>query len=204
MTGLNGRVAALAVLGAVLAVAAPPRSVPPSTTKPAAAGHGWTVLRDVRLLEDRYFDGDSFHLKPARGDEGVFRLYFADCPETDPRLKDRMADQAKVFGVAVSRIPAIGKRAAEFTREFLREGCTVHTRREVADGDSRMPRHFAFVEVRGRWLHEALVEAGLARAYGKSSDLPDGTPARDHWKRLDSLQETARKRGAGAWERGGR
>jgi endonuclease YncB( thermonuclease family) len=199
MTGLRWAVAAPACLAVVLAAAAAPRTGPSFGKESAAVGNGWTVLRDARLVEDRYFDGDSFHVKPGRGDEGVFRLYFADCPETDLRLKERMADQAKVFGLAVARIPAVGRQASEFTRQFLRDGCTVYTKREVAEGDSRMPRHFAFVEARGRWLHEALVEAGLARAFGKSSDLPDGTPARIHWKRLDSMQEAARKRGAGAW-----
>ena len=174
-----------------------PDGVPPRVSE--AEGRGWTVLRDARLLENRYFDGDSFHLKPARGDEGVFRLYYADCPETDVTLKERIAEQAKVFGVAADRIPGIGRQAHEFTREFLKDGCTVYTKNEVAEGSSRMTRHFAFIAANGRWLHEALVEAGLARAYGKSIELPDGTPVREHWNRLNALQSGARKRGAGAW-----
>lgn len=205
MTPARPALAAFLLLAAtVLAAGAGPR--PHDARVPAvdAARRGWTVLRDAQLLENRYFDGDSFHLKPARGDEGVFRLYFADCPETDVTLKDRIADQAKAFGVAAARIPGLGKDALEFTREFLKDGCTIYTKHEVAEGSSRMTRHFAFIEANGRWLHEALVEAGLARAYGKSIDLPDGRTIRDHWARLNALQADARKRGAGAWGGPGR
>jgi len=199
------------ILAAALALAVPVRAAG-AGSRPAGADarasgaveRGWTVLRDARLIESRYFDGDSFHLKPARGEEGVFRLYFADCPETDLALKERIAGQAKAFGVAADRIPPLGRRAVEFTRAFLKDGCTVYTKNEVAEGQSRMTRHFAFIEANGRWLHEALVEAGLARAYGKSIDLPDGTTVREHWNRLNALQAGARKRGAGAWGSGDR
>ncbi len=159
----------------------------------------WRVLRGAHLVEERYFDGDSFHLKPAQGREGIFRLYFADCPETDRSLKDRIAAQAKTFKIPGSRIPAMGRKAAEFTREFLRDGCTVHTKMEVAEGNSRMTRHYALIEARGRWLHEALIEAGLARAYGMSIDLPSGPSARSHWRHLHKLQDEAREHGAGVW-----
>lgn len=165
-----------------------------------ATNVAWRILRDARLMEERYFDGDSFHLKPAQGREGIFRLYFVDCPETDRSLKDRIAAQGKAFKIPVSRIPAMGRRAAEFTREFLRDGCTVHTKMEVAEGNSRMTRHYALIEVRGRWLHEALLEAGLARAYGVAADLPSGTSAKSHWRHLHKLQDEAREHGAGVWE----
>ncbi len=199
MTGVWRLVATAFALLAVGSADAAPQPRPSAAVGSAVRDREWTVFRDARLLEDRYFDGDSFHLKPARGAEGVFRLYFADCPETDLTLKDRIAEQAKVFGVPAPRIPEIGKQALEFTRQFLKDGCTVHTKMEVAEGSSRMTRHFAFIEVKGRWLHEALIEAGLARAYGKSIDLPDGTTIREHWNRLNGLQSGARKRHAGAW-----
>ena len=199
MRGVRWAVATAVGLAAVLGSAAEPQAPSAAVAELAARDRGWTVLRDARLLEDRFYDGDSFHLKPGRGSEGVFRVYFADCPETDPKLKERIAEQARAFKIPVARIPVIGKRASEFTREFLREGCTVYTKMEVAEGSSRMTRHFAFIEARGRWLDEALIEAGLARAFGKSIELPDGTPVRTHWNRLNRLQDAARKAGAGAW-----
>lgn len=188
---------------ALLASAAdPPAGRGAGTNEIAATNATWTVLRDARLMEDRYFDGDSFHLKPAQGRDGVFRLYFADCPEIDRSLKERIAAQAKTFKLPASRIPALGRRAAEFTREFLKDGCTVHTKMEVAEGNSRMTRHYALIEVRGRWLHEALIEAGFARAYGKAIDLPSGTSAKSHWRHLHAMQTKAQEAGAGAWGNG--
>ena len=158
----------------------------------------WTVYRHAKLVAGRYHDGDSFHLSTTSGDR-IFRLYYVDAPETDEEFPERVAGQAKAFGVSPDRIPSLGRRATEFTEEFLRGECTVYTRMEDAEGRSRAPRVFAFVEANGRWLHEALVEAGLARVYGKSSDLPDGTAARVHWHRLDALEAAARKARAGAW-----
>lgn len=60
-----------------------------------------------------------------------------------------------------------------------------------------------FVEVIGngrpRWLHELLVERGLARILTKPADLPDGTPAAKQKQHLKSLESAARRAGRGAW-----
>lgn len=49
------------------------------------------------------------------------------------------------------------------------------------------------------YLSEALVQAGLARIYGKMTDLEDGTRMQKHIARLRSAERDARKHSRGAW-----
>src|SRR5262245_28667425 len=49
---------------------------------PNSASNQWEVLEGCRLVEAGARDGDSFHVRH-RDREYVFRLYFADAPETD-------------------------------------------------------------------------------------------------------------------------
>ena len=144
-------------------------------------------------------DGDSFHVLQ-RGREYIFRLYFADAPETSEQVPERVAEQAEHWGTNARRIMESGEAAAQFTAQFLRRPFTVYTRKQDARGESRLPRYYALVEVDGKFLHAALIEAGLARAYGMWTDLPDGTPGHDHVKDMDRLEAAARRAGRGAWK----
>ena len=60
-----------------------------------------------------------------------------------------------------------GKKAGAFTKKFLRKPFTVYTQKMKAGGASKKARYYAIVvNEDGERLDEALVEAGLARAYG--------------------------------------
>jgi endonuclease YncB( thermonuclease family) len=158
----------------------------------------WYVYEDCSLEDNPYNDGDSFHVRAGRS-EYVFRLYFADAPETDPTLEDRIGEQAEYWGVDAATVLVFGKRAKRFTAEFLRKGFTVYTRKEDAGGRDAMKRSFAVVTAAGGDLAEALVAAGLARAFGAHVDLPDGTGERKFYARLKALERTARRERLGVW-----
>ena len=66
----------------------------------ARADEHWVTYKDCRYLPNVANDGDSFHVRAA-GREYIFRLYFVDAPETDMRIPDRVAEQAKYFHVTI-------------------------------------------------------------------------------------------------------
>lgn len=154
------------------------------------------------MVPGRYGDGDSFHTATPAG-ERIFRLYFVDTPETDSSFPDRVKDQADYFGITPKRALEIGHEAKVFTEKMLHGGFAVYTRGEDAEGRSEMQRFFALIKVGDRWLDVALVEAGLARVFGKQAVLPDGTTAKKHWSDLREAEERAKKAHAGAWGVGG-
>jgi endonuclease YncB( thermonuclease family) len=167
----------------------------------AAATNVWTTLSDCRLSEPADSDGDSFLV--THGDAThLFRLYFVDCPEADRQVPSRVRRQAAHWATDEAAVLAGGQAAARFTRQALERPFTVHTRWQDARGKSRRPRRFAFVTTHaGQDLGEALVRAGLARAYGASAPHPNGTSVRATWNRLDALEAEARKQGHGCWAR---
>jgi endonuclease YncB( thermonuclease family) len=149
----------------------------------------WIVQKGAEFLEERQADGDSFGMTviPAKNRvKRTYRLYGVDCPETDARgglLVDRIADQAKHFGVKPEEIPAMGKKAADYTVDLLKNGNplvrTLGLMGEDAPGGANDPkRRYALVEVTApdgsrRMLHELLIETGLARAHGQAAPWPE-------------------------------
>jgi endonuclease YncB( thermonuclease family) len=144
------------------------------------------------------FDGDSFHIQTARA-EYVFRLYFVDAPETGMDYPDRVREQAEYWGITDEQALEIGARAREFAREFLRDGVTVWTRRQDAQGQGAK-RYYALVQSGGKDLAVELVRQGLARVYGMGTDLQDGTPESRRWAELRRVENEARKARRGAWK----
>lgn len=151
----------------------------------ASLTKGWTRFENCRHIVGEYYDGDSFMAETADGNRVVFRLYFVDAPETDDRFPKRNAEQAKIFGVKDVR--PLGEKARKFTRDFLRRGFTATTKHQHAAGMSGLPRSYAFVEVDGELLSEALLKSGLGRAYGRDTALPDGGDKYKHWDRLNGM-----------------
>lgn len=165
---------------------------------PAALAGKWQKLNNCRLVTGEYFDGDSFHVQ--HGDKQyIFRLYFVDAPETDHELRDRIAEQAEYFGVSEIRASRLGRKAKRFVENVLKNPFTVYTQWEDAGGSSQMPRYFAVVKIGADDLAELLVENGLARIYGASTPLPDGTSIDTFFQRLRQLEARAKRRKAGAW-----
>ena len=159
----------------------------------------WFVYEDCRLVPNDYNDGDSFHVRHKKR-RYIFRLYFVDAPETDPEFSERIAEQADYWNIDDKAGLKIGKEAAAFTRDFLKDGFTVYTERTDARGRSRKPRYFAMIKVGDEYLSEALVDAGLARIYGKMTDLEDGTRMKKYSATLRSAERDAKKHRRGAWD----
>ncbi len=159
----------------------------------------WVKLEKVTYRSNPSNDGDSFHVA-CGGKAYFFRLYFVDCPETQTRLQDRIAEQAQIFGIATKSVPKMGKDAEEFTRDRLKKPFTVWTEWMDAQGDSDVPRYFAFVmDAEGRDLGQDLVGNGLARVYGAQADHPEGPNRMVQWSILDQRLQAAKTQKLGCY-----
>lgn len=163
------------------------------------------------LVEARNNDGDSFVLRLPGGRQAEFRLYFVDAPESafksypgghtnHERIRQQAAD---LGGITSQQAVETGRQAKAFTLGLLERGpVTIFTRWDSPFHDGR---YHAFVRISGsgttRWLHELLVERGLARIKTKPADLPDGTPAARQRDRLRALERAAKRKAAGVWAR---
>lgn len=152
-------------------------------------------------VEKSYGDGDSFRGKADTGYTYIWRLYGADCPETDMTFPTRVKEQAKYFRVDESTVLRFGKEASNFTGKFLANEFLVYTRKQDAGGQSEKNRYFAHVTANGESLAAALVERGLARAYGQfESFVENGQRDEKSLKRhLENLEVKARRAKVGIW-----
>lgn len=161
--------------------------------------YDWKKLEGCTLVESRWKDGDSFHVKH-EGKEYIFRLYFVDTPEDETRFPDRIAEQAAYFGITSEQALKLGQDAADFTTEKLgAKPFTVWTLWQDALGASAKQRFYAIVETSQGNLAELLVQNGLARIYGKRIQLPDGTDSRTYLEKLAAIKEEALKNHKGGW-----
>lgn len=190
------------------------------------AAEKWVEHDEVELAEERQTDGDSFGMwiKTPKGNRTLrtYRLYGVDSPESDAKdrvLAGRIAEQAKWFGCKPEEIPAMGKKAAAFTEKLLRRGKPrIITRgvfgQKVDKSPGRNQRYYALVEVtaadgKRRMLHELLLEAGYARAYGTPAAWPPEEEDRRGEKEacerfmedLKRLERAAKREKAGVWEK---
>lgn len=182
----------------------------PSATESAGTPSGkYEVFRNCSLADDRGNDGDSFRVKFPDGRTEIIRLYFVDAPESAFKAygggrnnHQRIARQAAdLGGITPQQAVGIGKQAKSFALATLAKApFTLHTEWDDPFGDRR---YHAFVEVthggETRFLHELLVQKGLARIHTKGAPLPDGTPERKQENHLRDLQRTAKTKQAGAW-----
>jgi endonuclease YncB( thermonuclease family) len=159
----------------------------------------WETYEDCELIESEYFDGDSFHVMYRERKHYIFRLHFVDTPETDESLEDRIVDQAEYWDIDEKNTVKLGKAATKFTAEFLKDGFTVYTEKKKARGRSDRQRYYAMLKVGDEYLSEALVRAGLARIYGKMTDLHDGTKMEKYLDQLQDAERDAKKSKLGAW-----
>lgn len=158
----------------------------------------WVVLKDCRLLPNESNDGDSFHVK-AGNKEYIFRLYFADAPETDDEFADRVAEQAKYFGVTVPQVVQLGGFAKKFADEKLARPFTVRTCMQDAMGRSHRERFYAFIETHDGDLAELLVANGLARVHGSAATPVGLTSPEREWQKLQRLEREAKVTKVGGW-----
>lgn len=191
--------------------------------KPAIS---WVEQKNAEFLPIRQADGDSFGMTVAspagKRVKRTYRLYGVDCPETDLRgglLEERIVTQAEHFGVKSVVIPALGKKATDYTVDRLKNGNplvrTLGPMGEDAPGGANDPkRRYALVEVTTpdgtrRMLHELLVENGMARAHGRAAPWPEKTVrhlgekrAKERFmKDLEKMEKKAKDEGRGIWSK---
>jgi endonuclease YncB( thermonuclease family) len=158
----------------------------------------WMTL-DCAYLADKSNDGDSFLVQCGR-EKFFVRLYFVDAPETDVEFPDRVRQQYDYFGVAMDDLTRGGSLARDYVQRLLApRRFAVHTRKVFAQGRSKLTRYYGLVQVEGRYLHEMLLEEGLARNKGTRVALPTGHKARAHANALQAIEDRARAFRRGVW-----
>lgn len=166
-----------------------------------SASKPFEKLEGCQWKEDRWNDGDSFHIiptKPSR--EIVARLYFVDSPEAETAYEDRLDEQAAYFAITRDQATQIAHEASAFTRERLSKPFTVWTRWHSALGRTAIGRVYCIIiDSAERDLNELLVENGLARIYGVRTPLADGRDSRKYLARLAELEKKAKAAKKGAW-----
>ena len=162
------------------------------------------------LVEAEWADGDSFPVRLPDGRQITTRLYGADCIEwhvNDETLARRLRAQRRYFGIADTDAASsmktardFGKQAALRTRELLTKPFTVHTAFAGARGNGEKERAYAFVTTaEGKDLATVLVDEGLARAFGVTRQLPDGTSGNEYREALADHELTAAAAKKGIW-----
>ena len=162
------------------------------------------TLGNAVLVNARMNDGDSF-LARAGGRELHLRLYYVDCPETTHGSRgelERIRDQQYHFGLADPQdVVRFGKRAADYARDVLAKGFSIHTSYARAPGRSAAGRIYAFIETDdGRDLGQLLVRQGLARVHGKTRPDPEGRETREVLEELQDLRALAMLSRADIWQ----
>lgn len=170
----------------------------------------YEVVSGCVLVSSRSNDGDSFKVKTPAGEEIHVRLYYVDTPETKlvtysdgNTSAKRLGHQAEYFGgLSQQETLRIGQEAQSWTKKVLRASKTfeLSTRREQVYKSGRV---YGLVKLQhngeDRWLHELLVEQGIARIYTEGSDLPDGTKLNKQKQKLKKLERAAKAARKGAW-----
>ena len=179
------------ILGFVLLCAAP-------APAEAAVTGKWEKFEDC-VLADGYMDGDSFHVR-ANNKDVIIRLYFVDTPESDKTHAERNEDQAAYFGINDSQVVPLGQKGKKFTQKTLSgRKFTVWTRWEDAMGSSQQQRFFGIVQIGKEDLADLLVANGLARVYGGSTVMPNGTSIDSRFEQLRQLERRAKAKRLGGW-----
>jgi competence ComEA-like helix-hairpin-helix protein len=125
----------------------------------------------------------------------------------DETLARRLRAQRRYFGIADTDAASSMKTARDFgkqatlrTRELLAKPFTVHTAFAGARGNGEKERAYAFVTTSdGKDLATILVDEGLARAFGVTRQLPDGTSGNEYREALADHELTAAAAKKGIW-----
>jgi competence protein ComEA len=170
-------------------------------------------IKGCTFIPTEWADGDSFRIQTPDGEEHTIRLYGADCIElhvTTDSDKRRLRDQRRYFGIteakdtrteSIELAMSLGEKAAEFTAAFLEKPFTIHTRKSSALGDGKFKRIYAFVETEdGKDLATELIRQGLARAFGVSTQGPQGISSERYRDILSDIEFQAAKREKGVWK----
>jgi endonuclease YncB( thermonuclease family) len=166
----------------------------------------WETLKNCRLVPNEYNDGDSFRVMHKER-EYIFRLYFADTPESDNSFPERVAEQAAHFGITSERAIAVGVEAKLAVEQLLERPFNVVTRWQDGGGWSKMKRQYAFILIDGKDgqkmddLSSVLIARGLARAHGSKVTPPYSTlTATQHMEKYKEIEKGAREAKKGGWD----
>lgn len=175
----------------------------------ASAAKKWRDYPDCVLRDSGGNDGDSFHvtcttLKSSTARHKLIRLYFVDTPESEGSLPERLEVQREYWDLPDhATVVKCGKIAHDFTENFLKKGFTVHSRLSDALGRSNIDRDYGMVEVNGQDLGYTLVRNGLARVFGKGTDLTEleayKKDENDWWRKLRQAEAEAKREKLGCW-----
>ena len=155
-------------------------------------------LDGCSFKQTAYYDGDSFSLLTATGDEKICRLYAVNTCETDNEFTERVAEQALYFGITSEQAVELGNKAKNFTEELLKnKKLSFVTKWHKALGRSKSDRFYGEIIVDGESLACILVKNGLARIHGI---IPPNDGAFVFTRaKLEQLEAEAKKAGAGGW-----
>ncbi len=157
------------------------------------------MLNGVKVVPSGSNDGDSFRVEH-QGRVYIFRLYGADCPETDMSFPERVSDQAAEFGVAMQDAVEWGWRATRRAEQMLSAPFRVVTRWDNALGRSNLPRHYAYIlPAGGGDMAATLLSEGMARARGSNPGLPAGFPRVGTGEEYRQIQDRAKAGRRGVW-----
>ncbi len=169
-------------------------------------------LKQCKLVNTGWADGDSFEIQTSEGRKHTIRLYGADCIEwhvSDDTDARRLRAQRRYFGISewggspqasIQAAKELGEAAAKEVASALRKPFQVHTVFADARGDGRHKRIYAFVTTaEGEDLAERLIRLGLARAFGVYRETPTGKSANEYRAYLQDVELQSAKRGVGAW-----
>jgi endonuclease YncB( thermonuclease family) len=170
---------------------------------------GYETYRNCTLTEARNNDGDSFVVRLPDGRKSEFRLYFVDAPESafkrypggetnHARIREQAAEMG---GITPEQAVEIGKKGKAFTLGLLASRpFTLHTEWDNPFNDNRFHAHVEVIQDGNtRWLHQVLLERGLARLKTKGASLPDGTSTAKEKDHLRILERAAKRAEVGAW-----
>lgn len=158
------------------------------------AGDWWRMYDGIDFPEDKFADGDSFHLLVPLGnrkEDWSIRLYGIDCPETDERFPDRLAEQAKELKLPDNQaVLRWGKKAKERTMALLKEAKVIRLhvksrgKEKTRKADGQTQRFYGIVELEmadGKLLllHETLLKEGLAVPGADQAPWPPEREAKD-------------------------
>jgi DNA uptake protein ComE-like DNA-binding protein len=172
---------------------------------PCLAAESLQKFSGCTLVPNEWADGDSFSVRFPDGKKHTVRLYGADCFEMhihgDDSNARRLRDQRRYFGIDdILTAKSFGEAAKSETARSLGKPFTVYTAFADGRGDARFSRIYGFVVTAdGKNLSEWLIQQGLARAFGVSRQLPNGTGGNEWKEQLADFELIAARAGRGAW-----
>ncbi len=136
-------------------------------------------------------DGDTFHCRLPDGKDEKVRLVGIDTPEIERNPKDIM--DAGRSGQDLETIVSLGKKAANFTKSYLKPGTTVKLELVTQPRD-KYGRLLAYVYLSdGTMLNALLVQEG----YAQVMTVPPNVKYQDMFLKL---QREARENNRGLWK----